>query len=58
MTANVFLVMKVMVLFAKISMSVPTADMIAAGIQFALTQRDHGHVTAKSVLKKNGLSTE
>ena len=57
MTANVFLDMKVMVLFAKISMSVRMVGMIAVGTQFALIQMDLGHVTAKLVLKKNGSLT-
>ena len=54
MTANVFLDMKVMVLFAKISMSVRMVGMIAVGTQFALIQMDLGLVTAKLALKKNG----
>ena len=57
MTANVFLDMKVMVLFAKISMSVRMVGMIAVGTQFALIQMDLGLVTAKLVLKKNGSLT-
>ena len=58
MTVNVFLDMKVMDLNVLISMNVPMADTIVAGIQFALIQMAHGHVTVKLVSKKNGSSME
>lgn len=54
MTVNVFLDMKVMDLNVLISMNVPMAGTIVAGIQFALIQMAHGHAIVKLVSKKNG----